>query len=131
MTLHFTHLSIIQLRSSEVLAHEDEGKVSLGASIVLEVSDPRVQCNVFGPRLRRIEMNEIEPCAPSFGFRELKESPSKALSAMTRINCDVVDEKAFVGNGEDEYSHDRSVALCDRYSMVADDTCVIVGHRAR
>ena len=76
-------------------------------------------------------MNEIEPCAPSFGFRELKESPSKALPAMTRINCDVVDEKAFVSNGEDEYSHDRSVALCDRYSMVADDTCVIVGHRAR
>jgi hypothetical protein len=40
LTLHFTHLSIILLRSSEVLAHEHEGKVSLGASIVLDVSDP-------------------------------------------------------------------------------------------
>jgi hypothetical protein len=76
-------------------------------------------------------MNGIEPCAPSFGFRELKEGTSEPSPAMTRINCDVVDEKAFVFNGEDEYSHDRSVALCDRYSMVAYDICVIVGHRPR
>src|SRR5215203_3980236 len=76
-------------------------------------------------------MNGIEPCAPSFGFRELKEGPSEPSPAMTRINCDVVDEKAFVVDGEDEYPRDRSVELCDRYSTVADDAGVIVSHRTR
>src|SRR5918999_2279148 len=76
-------------------------------------------------------MNGIEARAPGFSFRELEESLSKALPAMGGINCDVVNEKSFVVNGEDDYPHDGSAAFGDGYSTIGDDLCVIVGHRAR
>ena len=50
---------------------------------------------------------------------------------MGGFNSDVVNEKSFVVNAEDDHPHDVSVALGDGYSLVGDDLCVIVGHRAR
>src|SRR5215204_4360605 len=117
--------------SSEVLPHVDEGKVPLGAPVVLDVSELRVDRQVFRHLLVRIEMNRIEVRTPGFGFRKLKEGPSEALPAIGGIDSDVVDKQSFNVNGEDYYPHDGSVAFGDGYSLIGDDLCVIVGHRAR
>src|SRR5215218_4423362 len=76
-------------------------------------------------------MDGIEAHESSFGFRKLKEGSSEALPAMGGSNSDVVNEKSFVVNGEDNHPHDSSLALGDGHSLVGDDLCVIVGHRAR
>src|SRR5919112_1916167 len=76
-------------------------------------------------------MNRIEARAPGFGFPKLKEGPSEALPAIGGIDSDVVDKKSFIVNGEDYYPHDGSVAFGDGYSLISDDLCVIVAHRAR
>src|SRR5918994_7973460 len=76
-------------------------------------------------------MNRIEAHAMGFGFRKLKEGSSDALPAMGGCNSNVVNQESFVVNGEDDHSHDVAVTLSDGHSLVGDDLCVIVGHRAR
>ena len=64
-------------------------------------------------------------------FAIMKEGPSEVLPAIGGIDSDVVYENSFMVNGEDYYPHDGSVAFGDAYSLIGDDLCVIVGHRAR
>ena len=50
-----------------------------------------------------------------------EEGSSKAFPAVGGIDSDVVDEKSFVVNGEDNHPHDISVAFGDGYLLVGDD----------
>src|SRR5215208_266806 len=100
-------------------------------SYSMYLSELRVDRQVFRHLLVRIEMNRIEVRTPGFGLRKLKEGPSEALPAIGGIDSDVVDKQSFIVNGEDYYPHDGSVAFGDGYSLIGDDLCVIVGHRAR
>jgi hypothetical protein len=64
-------------RLSKVLSQVDRRERSLGASVVLDVPDPRVERQVFGHLLVGVEVDGVEPGAPRLGFGELKEgSPS-------------------------------------------------------
>ena len=47
-------------------------------------------------------MNRIEARVPGLGFNKLKEGSSETLPAMGGFNSDVVNEKFFVVNGEDD-----------------------------
>src|SRR5918994_4595089 len=76
-------------------------------------------------------MDGIEACPPGFGFRKLEESLSKPLPVMGGNDGDIVNEESFFVNVENDYPNYDSVAFGDGYSMVGDDLCVIVGHRAR
>ena len=103
----------------------------MGASIVLDVANPCVKCQVFRHLLVRIQINGVEPRAPGFGFRKLKEGYSKTLPTVGGTNSHVVNKKSFVANSEDDYTHDGSVAFGDGYSTVGDDLRVVVCHRPR
>jgi hypothetical protein len=69
--------------------------------------------------------------APGLGLRKLKEGSSEALPVMGWCNSDVINVKFFGVNGEDDHLHDSFMALGEGSSLVGDDLCVIVGHRAR
>src|SRR5918997_6238381 len=65
--------------STKMLPHVDQGKLPVGASIILDVSNPRVQREVLSHLLVREQINGIEPRAPGFGFRKLEEALPSAL----------------------------------------------------
>src|SRR6266511_6155360 len=115
--------------SSKVHPQVDKRERSLGASVVLDVPEPRVERQVFCHLLVCVEVNGIEARAPGLGFRKLKQGPSKPSPAMGGMNSDVVDKESLIGNREDDHTHDGSVALGDGHVMVTDDLRVIVGHR--
>jgi hypothetical protein len=68
--------------SFEGLPHVDQGEGSLGAAVVLDVADPRVERQVLRHLLVRVEIDGIEAGPPRLGLRELEEGPTKALPAL-------------------------------------------------
>ena len=87
--------------SAKALPHIDERKRSPGASIVLDVSDPRIERQVFRHLLIGKEIDGIEARTSRLGFRELKQRPSEPNSAMGWMNGDVVDKESLAGHGKD------------------------------
>jgi hypothetical protein len=60
-----------------------------------------------------VEVDGVEPGALRLGFGELEEGSSQPGPAMAGMDRDVVDQEAFVGNGEDDDPHDGSLAFGD------------------
>src|SRR6266508_2600652 len=91
-------MALFPALSSKVLPQVDKRERSLGASIVFDVPDPRIERQVLCHLLVRVEVNGIQARAPRLSFPKLKQGPSKPSPAMGGMNSDVVNKESLIGN---------------------------------